>query len=207
MKNQKGFTVIEGLLVVIAITLISGVGYYVYNSNQTKQTSNTDAQEATNNNQSSQDSKNEIPDNWKSYESSAYSLKHPSDWIDMQNQENCPDIFGRGTVPGSEGICQSDSGPQISITTTTEPPVTFKPTEEYSSDIVTSTAEIDGVSATRYSSISKGTAFEDEGTKNIIYIFSNGKTTYVATYNDGNKKYKNVENEFDLMMTKSFKFK
>ncbi|HYH36167.1 MAG TPA: hypothetical protein VD706_01565 [Candidatus Saccharimonadales bacterium] len=36
MKNlgQKGFTLIEGLLIIIALSLIAGVGYYVYNANK-----------------------------------------------------------------------------------------------------------------------------------------------------------------------------
>jgi type II secretory pathway pseudopilin PulG len=32
--NQKGFSLIEGLLLVIAIALVAGVGYYVYSSNK-----------------------------------------------------------------------------------------------------------------------------------------------------------------------------
>jgi hypothetical protein len=32
--NQKGFTLIEGLLIVIALSLVTGVGYYVYNTNK-----------------------------------------------------------------------------------------------------------------------------------------------------------------------------
>ena len=34
LKNQKGFGLIEGLLIVIALTLVVGVGYYVYNANK-----------------------------------------------------------------------------------------------------------------------------------------------------------------------------
>ncbi len=33
-RNQKGFGVIEGLLAIIAITLIGGVGFYVVNANK-----------------------------------------------------------------------------------------------------------------------------------------------------------------------------
>jgi hypothetical protein len=32
IKNQSGFTLVEGLLVIIALTLVAFVGYYVYNS-------------------------------------------------------------------------------------------------------------------------------------------------------------------------------
>ncbi len=40
--NQKGFGVVEGLLVVIALVLVGGVGYYVYGQNRdTNKTSNS----------------------------------------------------------------------------------------------------------------------------------------------------------------------
>lgn len=32
--NQKGFTLVEGLLIVIAIGIVIGVGYYIYNANR-----------------------------------------------------------------------------------------------------------------------------------------------------------------------------
>lgn len=34
--DNRGFTLIEGLLIVIALTLMSGVGYYVYDANKDK---------------------------------------------------------------------------------------------------------------------------------------------------------------------------
>lgn len=34
LRNQKGFGLIEGLLIVIALTLIAFVGFYVYNANK-----------------------------------------------------------------------------------------------------------------------------------------------------------------------------
>lgn len=41
--NKKGFTVIEGLLIVIAITLVVGVGYYVINATRNSAKSNGSA--------------------------------------------------------------------------------------------------------------------------------------------------------------------
>lgn len=38
-NNQKGFTLIEALLVVIAIAIITGVSYYIYSSNRDNSTS------------------------------------------------------------------------------------------------------------------------------------------------------------------------
>lgn len=39
--NQKGFGVIEGLLTIIALTLIIGVGFYVVNTNKSDDDTNT----------------------------------------------------------------------------------------------------------------------------------------------------------------------
>jgi hypothetical protein len=36
MRNQKGFGLVEGLLVIIALTLVVGVGFYIANSNKEK---------------------------------------------------------------------------------------------------------------------------------------------------------------------------
>ena len=47
--NQKGITLIEGLLVVIVLTLVAAVGFYVYSANKDKATNakTTSASEAT----------------------------------------------------------------------------------------------------------------------------------------------------------------
>ncbi len=47
--NKKGFTIIEGLLVIIAVTLIIGVGYYVMNANKTDNTSSNAAKKTPTN--------------------------------------------------------------------------------------------------------------------------------------------------------------
>ena len=48
--NQSGFGVVEVLLTIIALALVSGAGYYVYNSNKDKSedTANTSQQESNN---------------------------------------------------------------------------------------------------------------------------------------------------------------
>ena len=45
--NQKGFGAVEGLLLVIALTLIVGVGFYVVNANKGKEDTTTNAQAST----------------------------------------------------------------------------------------------------------------------------------------------------------------
>ena len=34
MKNQKGFSAVEGFLILVIVTMIGGVGWYVWKSNQ-----------------------------------------------------------------------------------------------------------------------------------------------------------------------------
>jgi type II secretory pathway pseudopilin PulG len=47
LKNQKGFTVVEGLLIAIIVILIGGIGYYVYTQQQTNETSESVASTET----------------------------------------------------------------------------------------------------------------------------------------------------------------
>ncbi len=72
-RGQKGFGVIEGLLIVIIVLLVGFIGYYVYHSrNSTSATSNN----PTNSSDST------IYNGWQSYSDSAaeYSVKLPTGW-------------------------------------------------------------------------------------------------------------------------------
>ena len=46
-NNQSGFTLIEGLLVLVVILLFIGVSYYVFNANKTKNTDNSSEQKVS----------------------------------------------------------------------------------------------------------------------------------------------------------------
>lgn len=210
MKCQRGFTLIEILLVIIALSMVGGVGYYVYSSQQDKEIATSDVS----NQQTAKEANSEIaPDpttGWKSYNSANFSLKHPSEWLEMKNSENCPDYFGRGASEGSQGICQSDAASQISVVASSESPASYAPMAEYYSDIAKTTVQVDGISSDRYATVSKGTefmGFEDKGAKSVQYIFTKSGKTIVATYSDGNGRFKDVLADFDIMMTKTFKFK
>ena len=43
LKNQKGFTVIEGLLIALVVIALAGIGYYVYTQQQTEDTNESTA--------------------------------------------------------------------------------------------------------------------------------------------------------------------
>lgn len=79
--KQNGFTLIEGLLVLIALGVITGVGYYIYDTNnkETKPVSaNTQVEK-----KSANSNKDDAYAGWKTYTNKqyAFTLKYPSDWI------------------------------------------------------------------------------------------------------------------------------
>lgn len=209
MSNQKGFTLIEVLLGLIVLTLMGGVGYYVYDSQKDNSKSPAQSPQSSTAQDLPAKVENDPTVGWKTYTGKDFTLKHPSDWLDMKNSQNCPEYFGRGATEGSQGICQSDAGAQVSVISSVEPPATFVPGADYYTDIVKTTVQINGIAAERYGSVSKGTefhGFEDKGTKWVHYIFAKNGKTFLATYNDGNGKYKDVLKDFDTIMTKTFKF-
>jgi hypothetical protein len=82
--NQRGFTLIEGLLVIIALTLISGVGYYVYDKqsdggNQESKPTVTAFKDAPT---QSPEEKTSIPEGWIEYKGNdlGFSFAYPSEW-------------------------------------------------------------------------------------------------------------------------------
>lgn len=109
--NQKGFSVVEGLLVIIALTLVGGIGYYVYQSNQDKKTDNSVTSQ-TNEQSSKQEEKSTdkgpVHVGWKTYTSSAQkvSFEYPEGWFVREDSEtnriyvsNHQGEFNKGNTP------------------------------------------------------------------------------------------------------------
>lgn len=84
-KNQSGFGVIEGLLVVLVVAVIGFGGYYVVHSQKTAARSNSatsSTAKSTSANQSTA-TKAQSPDpyaGWKTYAGADFNLKYPADW-------------------------------------------------------------------------------------------------------------------------------
>jgi hypothetical protein len=78
--NQKGFGAVEGLLVVIALTLIVGVGYYVVNANK-------DNQDTTNNTRTSTKAETKPTETKKQY------LEFKSAGVKMELNEQTKDAY------------------------------------------------------------------------------------------------------------------
>jgi type II secretory pathway pseudopilin PulG len=221
MKNQKGFTLVEGLLIFIAIALVGFIGFYVYDKNkkdESVQQISTKAQEAKTQIQELPQGENKETTNsepqdptkdWLTYDTESFSLKYPSDWVKMRNAKNCEgaDSFYRGTSSNSAGICDSDAPVQIIVNAVKGKQASYIIDPEYNRDIKASDVTIAGIKGKKYSSISKGAGIGgDEGWKTTEYvIYTNGKT-YRASYRDGGGSFKNVKNDFEIMIEQTLKF-
>lgn len=108
-KNQKGFTLIEGLLAVIFLSLIGFIGYYVWHTNQkdnktVNSTSLTEKTTAVNNYQG-----------WKDYCSTNEKacFKYPTTWKvedSCSNTTDCPNVDSiRFSTPDSSTIYYTSS--------------------------------------------------------------------------------------------------
>src|SRR5687768_14525746 len=71
--NQKGFSAVEILIVLVVIGLIGGAGWYVLHNRQDKNTESTTTQ--TNTTEST-------PPNLSKYDDDFVSFNYPSDWKD-----------------------------------------------------------------------------------------------------------------------------
>lgn len=107
-KDQKGFSAVELLLVVVFVGLIGFVGWTVY-QRQDKQNSQTTATQQTEKVPETYQRTTTVPSDWKTFENEEYKLtfSYPSDWTistnlitkksgeDMQNifSDNATKIF------------------------------------------------------------------------------------------------------------------
>lgn len=87
-KNQKGFGVVESLLIVIIVLIVGFVGYYVYHTkNNTDSTYNNTAKN------SGSLSSNPYA-GWKSYSDDFVSLKYPGTWAAVRDDNtSLPDTM------------------------------------------------------------------------------------------------------------------
>ena len=96
MRNQKGFSAVEGLLVLVIIGVIGGVGYYVYNSRKetTKYQDNANKSSLEVATGKKQIEKDEVAD-WLLYEPTEkqYSIRIPDGW-NLENLQSS-NLYGR----------------------------------------------------------------------------------------------------------------
>lgn len=89
-KNQKGFGIVETLLILILVGLLGGVGWYVYDSNKkaddslTNASNSTDAYPGAKKNPAASD----VYKGWKTYDKNGTYFRYPADWSVNYDSEN-----------------------------------------------------------------------------------------------------------------------
>jgi hypothetical protein len=211
-KDQKGFTLIEGLLIIIALTLIVGVGFYVTNANKDKKDDTAPTTSKTS------EKTKPVADpaaDWTSYSSplGKFSVKYPKSWVTASNPDACSNtaesgIFMLGANSSSVGKCASDAAGQITITWRTDRQVC----SDLSSDAWTQDSKqsvtIGGVSATKIEATAKevqGIGAAPAGTKTVQYCTVANNATYIADYTQLSG-YPDALSDFNTMVTKTLKF-
>ncbi len=82
-KNQRGFGVVEGLLILVIVGLIGFVGWYVWHSKNNASSTYNSAANAGSNTKPNSGTKSIAADpyaGWQSYSDSHVSFKYPSGW-------------------------------------------------------------------------------------------------------------------------------
>jgi hypothetical protein len=204
-KNQEGFTIIEGLLILVIVSIIGGTGWYVYNAHN-KTTDNFYNADAANSSIVKYKKKN--PDstaNWKTYSSAAgkYSLTYPANWP----TQACEDTLLMAGDKAHLGKCNTDGVGQIVIGVTDgDHSSSSAPTNLCDSPTKTSVT-VDSVTGTKYSCTIASEQFvgPPAGTEITDYIFYANNKTYVIEYFQLSGAPK-VLDDFNTMITKTLKF-
>lgn len=216
MKNQKGFSGIEALLIIVIIGLIGGVGWYVWNAKKESdkslnQASQTDITAAAKKKETTKVEEDPTK-GWKSYSSAdgQYSLKYPNNWVQPERTDICSEgLLLLGSSTRYVGSCGSDNVGQISVYSVEgDKRSDYRLKKADYPDLNNETIKVSGVDGEKQTGTLK---VESEGigpannSKTTVYLFYANNRTYVATY-ILQPDFPDITNDFNLMVTKTFKF-
>jgi len=110
-KNSKGFTLVEGLLMILIICLVAGIGFYVFNNREFKQASN-DTSKTASSDKDTNEQKDEAPKTsvadpyagWKTYDNNGLSFKYPSDYRVDSSADNFVEVTSFQVDGSGDGI-------------------------------------------------------------------------------------------------------
>lgn len=224
--NQKGIAAVAAILLIIVVAIISGSGWYVYNAQKrTRQTlddtskSLADPQKVQKDSNQKLVSENDPTKNWKAYSSKEgkFSLKYPQGWVQATHPELCQEGWLLlGATAATVGKCGSDSGGQMSISTSEgDIRSQVRMDKTLFPDLATKPVNVYGVMGEMLIGTYKETSSDvqeigalKDGTKQVQYIFHTNNKTYVLQYFSRNNSevYPDVVGDFNTMVTKTFKF-
>ncbi len=217
-RNQSGFSIIEILLILLAIFLLAGVGWYVWQARNSAGDSgnaySADGKPITANKNA--DEEEDPTADWVSYSNKAgeFSFKHPKSWVQASKPELCSEglaLFGANK--DSVGVCASESGGQMqffSLVGNQDDEVLIK-APNYT-NVKSSLIAINGIQGSRVTGTAQGQQTGDgpggypDGTEVVQYVFvANNNKTYVAQYNK-QAGYPDALADFDTLVSETFKF-
>lgn len=217
-KDQRGFSVIEALLLMVIVGLLGGATWYVYKSQKSTNENLDNAKSSLDTAKAAKEKANAAKDvtaDWVLYSNAEgkYTLKYPKSWVIPSNLEECnPGTLLLGANDASLGACGSGNGGQMSIQTQDgDQRANFELTNRYFPDLVTETVTVSSVAGKRQAGTFKIPAGEEagpgpnDGDKQITYTFHTNDKTYILSYYI-KPAFPDVLTDFELMVTKTLKF-
>lgn len=215
MKNNRGFTVVEGLLILVIVGMLGYVGWYVWNTNNKTLDTLADTDAANSSVAIKSTAQKDPTADWVKYSSKAgqFSLKYPASWVKAFPVESCEtddSLLLLGANNSSVGAHCSDSGGQMAVIANNGDLRSSLKLESNLTltDIKTEEVKIDGVVGIKQT----GTFKEhsefgnfDVGDKEVQYTFYTNGKTYTLSYLTA-KNYPDALSDFNLMVIKTLKF-
>lgn len=219
--NQYGFGLVEGLLILIAVTLLGFVGYYVYHNQQsTDKRLDSSVSSSPSNTKRTFEKKADPTASWTAYTSPSgqFKLKYPSGWVQPTSRDLCDSSsfnYGLYLGPDSASVlrCGTDNGwGQITVISANDDLGAYDFSDGYTG-VQKKIIIVDGVKGQRVSALASGQGqllgSLTDGTVVVEYSFAANNRHYVAHYFQapaGENPSKNVLSDFDTMITKTLKF-
>jgi type II secretory pathway pseudopilin PulG len=215
-KNQKGYGIVELLLVIVLVGIFAFAGWYILDSNKTADTSLSSAEavsSSTAKNSKALASAKDSTADWITYSSQdgQYMVKYPKSWATATHPELCTSgLLLLGANSKSVGSCGSENFGQISIwSLAVSGQVSQGLNRSGYMGVTKKAVTVNGIAGSRESATASGQASQpgglSDGTKVVDYIFTTNNRVYALTYVQ-NVSYPDALSDFDLMVTKTFQF-
>ena len=216
MRNIRGFTLVEGLLILIILGLLGGTGWYVWQSKDKtdKSYKNSDSANSSTFLYASRPNEDVAPDGWEYYfdEAGDFSFYYPPSWI-LQHKGCNPGLVLMGANERAAGRCGTESFGQITVYSKEGPPTSESYLREAggytnirrhdaptADDIIGSKQSGKAIGQQQESEI--GTTGLADGTEVTFYLFydQDANRTHTATYRQL-EGAPNVLTDFDRMVS------
>ena len=217
LQNQRGFSAIELILILLALAIMGGAGFLIYKHGHKKPAATPAATTTTTKAAPvAAPAPAPTPDPtaaWTAYSSApgSFSLRYPTTWVTAANATLCTDgLLLLGPTTTTVGHCASDSSGEILISSMAGDHQADYQLDENTKDVVKTAVTVSGVAGSKITATTVVPAGDVgigpvAGTKMVNYVFFTGGKTYVLQYAQA-PTYPDVLSDFTLLVTNTFKF-